>query len=562
MKVMNMLEKLFRENGNINQQKISKLNNDELQYIIKESSSLDLYSSPSIRDRVIFITQGKNLKFCVCGKICNFSKSKGPLFVKTCGNHRCVRALDSKETKNKSISSRIKKLESYDIVSKEEIKQYFISEYKGMPPNEKKLNLSNKYCVSLKKYAKETNYSLGVYLHILLENKDIENYKCSCGSGFYQNFFGNIKEGYRPKGVCKKCFGSRAAYSKKTNSLDQKIKAIEIDNRFKIKKTSFLNEGTFILECNICKYENETMFNNGKTIENFKCEKCFPSNKSKQEYILIEFLKSIGIDEIIHGYRDYEVDKLRSFKEIDCYIPNKKIGIELNGLYWHTNIDKNYHIEKKEFFKNKEIDILHFTDIELIEKKEICYSIIKNRLGIIENKIFARKCKIREINNNLYKIFVNKNHISGYVNAKIKVGLFFEEKLVSVASFSKPRFKNEDKLEMIRFCSELDTSIVGGLSKIISFVFKKYNKNIVSFCDYSKYNGLGYTKAGFKFVKKTPPNYWYYKSGFLFNRMKFQKHKIKKMPFYSDAKTEKQIMEENGFSRYYDCGNLLMEYSG
>ena len=46
-------------------------------------------------------------------------------------------------------------------------------------------------------------------------------------------------------------------------------------------------------------------------------------------------------------------------KEIDIYLPDEKVGIEYNGLYWHSEKfkDINYHYDKYKFFKDNGINL-------------------------------------------------------------------------------------------------------------------------------------------------------------------------------------------------------------
>ena len=68
--------------------------------------------------------------------------------------------------------------------------------------------------------------------------------------------------------------------------------------------------------------------------------------------------------------------------------------------------------------------------------------------------------------------------------------------------------------------------------------------------------GLSYLKLDFKYIGKTPPNYFYFRKNGdeLETRFKYQKHKLKNMLGYSDEKTEFEIMSDN-YYRLYDCGN-------
>jgi hypothetical protein len=46
-------------------------------------------------------------------------------------------------------------------------------------------------------------------------------------------------------------------------------------------------------------------------------------------------------------------------KEIDIYLPDYNIGIEFNGLYYHSNlfVDNNYHVNKSNLANEKGIKL-------------------------------------------------------------------------------------------------------------------------------------------------------------------------------------------------------------
>jgi hypothetical protein len=110
--------------------------------------------------------------------------------------------------------------------------------------------------------------------------------------------------------------------------------------------------------------------------------------------------------------------------------------------------------------------------------------------------------------------------------------------------------------ELIRFCNKLNTSVVGGASKIL----KHSNKiKFISYCDLRYSDGNLYKKLGMTMLRKTIPNYYYTLDKIhLLNRIHFQKHKISEA---GDTRTEKEIMYANEYRRIYDCGNLVFEYS-
>jgi hypothetical protein len=89
----------------------------------------------------------------------------------------------------------------------------------------------------------------------------------------------------------------------------------------------------------------------------------------------------------------------------------------------------------------------------------------------MSESIYARKCQLREvIDTSIVRKFLNDNHIQGYSHSSIKIGLYYEDELVSLMIFGKKR-KN---MELIRFCNKLNTNVIGGSSKL----FKHFTKNL------------------------------------------------------------------------------------
>lgn len=252
-------------------------------------------------------------------------------------------------------------------------------------------------------------------------------------------------------------------------------------------------------------------------------------------------------------------------KEIDIYISEHKLGIEYDGLYWHSELykDKNYHLDKTNICQKNNIQLLHIFEDEWMFKSDIVKSIIKSKLGVIDNKIFARKCEIKEIfDNKLVREFLNNNHIQGFVNAKIKLGLFYNNELVSLMSFEKTRKSiekdNEESYTLNRFCNKLNSQVIGGASKLLKHFIKSYQpKSIVSFADRRYSNGKLYEKLGFNKIKDNKPSYSYFKNNefIRYHRFNFRKEILIKHG-YDKNKTEREIMEERNFLKIFDCGNI------
>jgi hypothetical protein len=115
---------------------------------------------------------------------------------------------------------------------------------------------------------------------------------------------------------------------------------------------------------------------------------------------------------------------------------------------------------------------------------------------------------------------------------------------------------------MSRFCNKLDTLIVGGASKFISYFKRNFQfDKIITYADMRwSSDSTVYDKVGFTLISKTTPNYWYFhpKSVERKHRFNFTKHKLVEMG-YDSSLTEWEIMQSIGYDRIWDCGHLKYE---
>ena len=244
--------------------------------------------------------------------------------------------------------------------------------------------------------------------------------------------------------------------------------------------------------------------------------------------------------------------------EIDILLPEHNIGIEFNGIYWHSFSRRGdkYHLRKTKECAINAIQLLHIFDYQWYLKQDIVKSLISSKLGFT-NRIFARKCKIEIIDNKTKNEFLDQTHLQGRCNSSVDLGLFYNNELVSVMTFSKSRFDTSYEYELVRFSSKLNNTIVGGFSKLLTYFIRTYKpNNIMSYVDRTISTGNAYIKNGFKLVDVTKPNYFYFKDMNVYSRQQFQKNKLKnKLPIFDNTLTEYQNMQINKYDKCYDCGN-------
>lgn len=291
-----------------------------------------------------------------------------------------------------------------------------------------------------------------------------------------------------------------------------------------------------------------------------RCLICNPLNRftSVGQKELLDFIKTNCGCNVIHNDR-----KILDGLELDIYIPDKNLAIEYNGVYWHSEISgnkpKNYHINKLNECAKKGIQLIHIFDEEWEEKQDIIKSIILAKLKKTET-IYARNLIIKEVSNSDKELFLEKNHIQGSDVSKVRFGLYDKsEELLSLMTFCKSRYDKKIEWEMSRFCTKLNIRIVGGASKLFSHFIKTKNPiSIVSYSDKRLFNGKIYETLGMGKRDDSPPSYYYTRIGRIIgNRITFQKHKLKKiLPIFDGEISEWKNMQNNGFDRVWDCGNL------
>jgi hypothetical protein len=319
-------------------------------------------------------------------------------------------------------------------------------------------------------------------------------------------------------------------------------------------------QSKFKFKCNKCDTTLCISLQNGYLPTCGKCSKHKGYSLIEEE--IINFIKDNYKGEIILKYRQL----LSSGREVDIFLPELKLAIEVNGIYWHSEIwgkYKNYHLSKTEEALSKNINLIHIFDYEWLNKMDIVKSMLLNKLKSIPNKIYARKCKIREVSSNDKQKFLNNNHIQGNCVSKTNIGLYYNNELVSIMTFGKNRFKKDNSIEMIRFCNVVNTNVIGGASKLFNYFIKNYQyETIITFADRRYSIGNLYNVLGFKLNGFTPPSYFYWKNNKIFNRITFQKHKLKDiLDKFNPELSEYENALENGFNRIWDCGNYKFIYS-
>lgn len=275
------------------------------------------------------------------------------------------------------------------------------------------------------------------------------------------------------------------------------------------------------------------------------------------------YIKELGFNPILEK-------KIHNSRKgtFDIVVEELRVAIEVHGVYWHCensrgNSTKEDHLNKLSIAKESGYSLIQILDSEWNKKQHICKSIIKSKLGKIDTRIFARKCLVKILDVPTYRNFLDNNHLQGYTYAKYRYGLYYKDELVLVMSFSERDFTGKKQMELVRLASKLNTSVVGGASRLFKyFIGEVDSSTIISYADRRYSEGKVYEGLGFAFEDFTKPNYYYTKNYVdLESRYKYQKHKLGSiLPNFDPSLTEWENMKNNKFDRLWDCGHYLFKW--
>lgn len=252
---------------------------------------------------------------------------------------------------------------------------------------------------------------------------------------------------------------------------------------------------------NLCGHEYEVSPNHFIS-KGTRCPYCFRS-ASNAELDVKLFIENSYSGEIYRNVRNVIPPH-----ELDIYIPEKKLAIEFNGTYWHSSLykDKNYHFNKSQKCEEKGIRLIHIWEYEWDDERQrpILENIIKNALGVNENKIYARKLDIEIRPSKEMREFFNKNNIQGFRPGKFSICLVDKKTREVYMAYQMGHCyfgKGKYEWEVIRGATKLGCTVVGGASKIWKYFIDNYNpQSCVYYIDYNYFNGNSLPYLGLQYI--------------------------------------------------------------
>jgi hypothetical protein len=275
----------------------------------------------------------------------------------------------------------------------------------------------------------------------------------------------------------------------------------------------------------------------------------------------LKILKKINKKLKLKGYEN-------DFCSLDLYSSKKKLGLILHRFDDIVQRVTSYnHMAKiNNLYAEKGIRVIHVYEDEWLYKTDIVIKKIHHIFGKSDvKKIYARKCEIKNIDAKTKNIFLENNHIQGGDKSEINLGAFYDDKLVSVMTFSSNNVymgdgkTKEGVWNLSRFACDNDYHVIGIASKMLSH-FKKNNdySRIVSYADlrWSNVEDNMYCSLGFHRIGGDNITYYYIIDGIRKHRWNYRKSNLRKLfPKTFDSNlTEYENMNKNGYDRVWNCG--------
>lgn len=260
----------------------------------------------------------------------------------------------------------------------------------------------------------------------------------------------------------------------------------------------------------------------------------------------------------------YQVEFVIEDRSYDICILDQNVLIEIDPTYTHNSfgnhwdengLDKYYHRDKTELAEEHGYRCIHVFDWDDIDK------IVESLQP--KTTLYARKCKIFKIKNEVCDEFLKNYHFQGTCRGQLLcLGLVYCDELVEVMTFGKPRYSKKHDVELLRLCTKPEYRVVGGASKLFKFATDYYGlHNIISYCDRSKFSGQVYEQLGMSLIRKTPPQ-----EVWCDGKNKITANLLRQRGFdqlfhtnYGKGTNNNQLMLEHGWLPIYDCGQLVYE---
>lgn len=223
---------------------------------------------------------------------------------------------------------------------------------------------------------------------------------------------------------------------------------------------------------------------------------------SKPENELAGFLKQLG-------YKVEQTNRkiLGPKKELDLYLPEQNLGIEFNGVHWHTELTgkmSNYHNDKYIAAQKAGLQLLQIWEDDWVARKSIIFQRLEQRLSpsTASPKIDTVDTAITEINRTEANLFLNADLQRNLFSESVFFLLSYNsgwQSVVEVQAISS------DSIHIVNH-SHATNDITFGLKLIMVYLKERYKIKTILIRDHNDWSyEKAYQQLGFKEWKQNSP---------------------------------------------------------
>ena len=463
--------KTKKEIANILGLSIDKLSFIANMYNLKRDNRLQYNGRSKIFEDIINKIDKSYIEDLYCNQLLNIKEISGILNVCDETTYKIIKYYNLKRNKQDVFKNTLSKTptdklfqEIINKISKKDIIEYYIEEDHEWEETAKHFNITTSMFDKIKSYYNIKKDKSKIYKKAL----DLK----------YEEY--GSKEEYYKQLICK-------SFQTRINNCGS-LKESYRQGFEKIRKTNLKKYG---VECIL----------NSPNIEGFY--------KKKNSKPNMEFAAKLNNNSIYYT-QEFNLE----LKSYDFKIDNSLL-IEINPTITHNStwspfgdhegLDKKYHLNKSKIAFDNGYRCIHIFDWD--DQDKIIQSLLP------KEKIYARKCIIKEVNKKECDEFLNLYHFQNTCRGQnIRLGLYYNNELIQIMTFGKPRYNKNYQYELLRLCTKFNYKVIGGAEKLFNYFIKNYNPDsVISYCDNSKFKGDVYERLNMVLKSKgTPTKHWYH----------------------------------------------------
>lgn len=291
-----------------------------------------------------------------------------------------------------------------------------------------------------------------------------------------------------------------------------------------------------------------------------QCPQCAENSRgSRLESEVVDYVGSVYGGRLFRGYRG-----IPGVHEVDAYLPDLQLAVEVNGVYWHSEAGSRMrldHRNKRRALDAAGVRLIVVWEDDWRDRPEVVRRFLDNQLGVDSSvPVGARKCTVDEsVPRWESDRLLEGHHLQGPTRSRYRVGLRYGGELVAVATATV----RGGVLSLERFATS--RRVPGGFTRLLSrlrgVAREEGCSRIVTFADLAVSDGGLYRKSGFVAVEELAPDYSYLVDARRKHKFGYRLERFRRDPelVYAPGLSESQLAALNGLHRVWDYGKVRWE---